>query len=125
MGDVTGPTSSLPGSRHKLPVGAMCDQHPNKPAVARIQGETDSFGSELNDLCQTCLDEMAAQVEQARTGMCEWCNKSAVDLTNRRDVDEGMSGRVYRVCGACRRAELESLEEELSSSRRGFLHFED
>src|SRR3954463_12051043 len=55
MADVTGPISTLPGTGHHLPDGTMCDQHPDRPAVARIQGETDSFGCEMNDLCQECI----------------------------------------------------------------------
>ena len=50
MAEVTGPISTLPGARHALPAGTMCDEHPDRPAVARVQGETDSFGCELNDL---------------------------------------------------------------------------
>jgi hypothetical protein len=44
MSDVTGPISSLPGSTHAAPTAGMCDDHPDRPAVARVQGETDSFG---------------------------------------------------------------------------------
>lgn len=49
MGDVTGPISTLPGHRHKLPSGATCDDHPDRPAVARIQGETDSFKAKSDE----------------------------------------------------------------------------
>lgn len=45
------------GSKHRLPAGATCDQHPDRPAVARIQGETDSFGCELCDMCAECYEE--------------------------------------------------------------------
>ncbi len=41
MAEVTGPISSLPGAYHSLPKGTMCDEHPDRPAVARVQGETD------------------------------------------------------------------------------------
>jgi hypothetical protein len=52
MADVTGPISTLPGSsHHDVPDGMMCDDHPDRPAVTRLQGETDSFGSEMHDLC--------------------------------------------------------------------------
>jgi hypothetical protein len=47
MGEVTGPISTLPGHSHQVPDGTVCDDHPDRPAVARIQGETDSFGAEL------------------------------------------------------------------------------
>jgi hypothetical protein len=38
MAEVLGPTSTMPGSSHELPVGATRDLHPDQPAVARIQG---------------------------------------------------------------------------------------
>lgn len=125
MAHVIGPTSSLPGTRHKLPAGTTCDDHPDRPAVARIQGETDSFGAELNDLCQECLDQFNSHQADARTGVCDWCSSPATDLTNRRDIDEGMTGRVYRVCGICRKAESERLDEELAEIRDHFYDFED
>src|SRR5262245_3269733 len=98
-----GPVSTLPYSRHDLPPGTMCDQHPKRPAVARVQGETDSFGCEYDDVCRECLKEIQdyRDSDEARSGMCEWCRKEAKDLRDRRDYEEGMSGRVYRVCGAC------------------------
>jgi hypothetical protein len=105
MGDVTGPISTLPGTMHELPDGAMCDEHPDRHAVARIQGETDSFGCEMIDCCQDCLDEIRAynHSSDARTGKCDWCKSDATDLSDHRDYDEGLYGPVYRVCGACRR----------------------
>ena len=114
MADVTGPISSLPGSRHSLPDGAVCDVHPDRPAVARIQGETDSFGCEMNDCCQECVDEIRtySRSAEARSGRCDWCKEQATDLRDRRDYDEGMSGPVYRVCGACVKQQNERLEEE-------------
>lgn len=112
MAHVSGPTSRLPGSRHPLPAGAMCDDHPDRPAVARIQGETDSFGAEYLDLCQECVDKVQAGESERRTGRCDWCANSATDLANHRDLDEGLSGRVYRVCGSCRATEAQLLREE-------------
>lgn len=113
MGDVTGPISTLPGAGHPLPPGAMCDDHPDRPAVARIQGETDSFGAELLDLCQECLDELRAHRAEARCGMCDWCRAEATDLRPKRDVDEGLAGRVYHVCGLCDSRYEARLREEL------------
>ncbi len=110
MADVTGPISSLPGASHSVPAGMTCDNHPDRPAVARIQGETDSMGCEMIDLCQHCVDEERAyrcsevgkaEAQEWRTGTCEWCRGHATDLRDARDYDEGMSGPVYRVCGAC------------------------
>ena len=114
MGDVTGPIRTLPGAMHALPKGAKCDRHPRRNAIANIQGETDSFGCETLYCCQECADEIRAHARspEARAGMCEWCKKEATDLRNARDYDEGMSGRVYRVCGACiKRADDEAREE--------------
>lgn len=104
MSDVTGPISSLPGSHHGLPADAMCDRHPDRPAVARVQGETDSFGSEMNDVCKACFDADRAyeRSPEARTGKCDWCKADATDLAHTRDAEEGMAGPIYRVCNACR-----------------------
>lgn len=113
MADVIGPCSTLPGDRSEAPEGMMCDRHPDRPAVRRVQGETDSFGAELHDMCQECLDEEARYRAEARTGCCDWCKKEATDLRDRRDYEEGMHGPVYRVCGACVKAENERLQEEL------------
>lgn len=110
MADVTGPISTLAGSSHEVPEGMMCDEHLDRPAVARIQGETDSLGCEMEDLCQQCIDDRrayrrseAGRAEEAewRTGQCEWCGGQATDLRDARDYEEGICGRVYRVCGAC------------------------
>lgn len=117
MADVTGPISTLPGHTADAPQGQMCDDHPDRPAYRRVQGETDSFGSEQYDMCVECYDrhrtEMAALREKERTGMCDWCKTHATDLRNRRDLNEGMCGPVYRVCGACIRLENEELQAEL------------
>lgn len=110
MAHVSGPCSTLPGSMHTLPAGSMCDDHEDRPAVRRIQGETDSFGAEYFDVCQECYDAFKNRdrTEDA-TGTCEWCKQSATDLRKRRDPDEGQAGPVYDVCGACVRRENERL----------------
>jgi len=113
MSDITGPISTLPGARHSLPAEAVCDDHPKRPAVARIQGETDSFGSELHDLCQECADAMRAATRTPAVGVCDWCKGDASDLRPHRDWEEGPSGRVYDVCMACRKREAARLENEL------------
>lgn len=110
MADVTGPIGSLPGSRHTAPDGAMCDDHPDRPAVARIQGETDSFGSEMHDCCQECVDAIRNYKD---IGTCDYCKTTEVELRPHRDADEGMAGPVYRVCGPCIRKVNERLLEEL------------
>ena len=117
MADVTGPISTLSGAFHDFPDGQRCDVHPDRLAVARIQGETDSFGCEMHDMCQQCIDEhrdylKSPEAAEHRKGTCEWCKNPADDLRDRRDFEEGLYGRVYRVCGACVRRENEELEAE-------------
>src|SRR5579864_2900050 len=96
MADVTGPISSLPGSRHSVPAGTKCDMC-SAPAVIRIQGETDSMGSEMGDYCLACS---ARARDNKVSGECDWCHGQA-ELTPTRDPDEGMCGPVYYVCQAC------------------------
>jgi hypothetical protein len=47
---------SRSGSLHRVPSGMTCDDHPERLAVKRVQGETDSFGCEYIDWCQECYD---------------------------------------------------------------------
>jgi hypothetical protein len=120
MAEVTGPISTLPNSRHTPPKGAKCDDHPDRDAVVRIQGETDSFGSEMHDMCEECLAADRAwhnspEAAEWRKGQCEWCRNEATDLRDARDYEEGMSGRVYRVCGACIRQQNEEIERDLAA----------
>ena len=112
MGDVTGPISTLPGARHALPDGAMCDDHPDRPAVARVQGETDSFGCEMYDLCSECLEELELFGDSG--GRCDWCKQDVTDLRPKRDIEEGLSGRVYYVCDPCAKR-YDEAQEELDS----------
>lgn len=79
----------------------MCDEHPDQPAVKRVQGETDSFGSEMHDLCVSCLAALREHNKAARAGVCDWCHLEATNLRSARDYDEGLYGPVYQVCGAC------------------------
>lgn len=117
MGDVTGPISTLSGALHNVPDGQMCDEHPRRKAIARVQGETDSFGCELIDMCQQCLAKDRAwrkspAAAEWRKGTCEWCKNKADDLRDRRDYEEGMTGRVYRVCGTCVKRDNEYWDAE-------------
>jgi hypothetical protein len=120
MADTTGPISTLPGARHALPEGTMCDDHPDRPATHRVQGETDSFGCELIDMCDEChaehKKEMAESAAERARGTCDWCRQPATDLRPRRDYEEGSSGRVYDVCGACVRRQNEEATRELEES---------
>lgn len=102
VAEVTGPISSLPGACHVPPRSATCDEHPDRPAAARVQGETDSFGSELIDMCAECASQHRQHAATAdASGRCDWCKKDAPCLRARRDWEEGMHGPVYRVCEPC------------------------
>jgi len=113
MGEVTGPISTLPGAIHELPQGTTCEFHPDRPVVVRIQGETDSFGSELNDFCEECAQKDLVWRREARSGRCDWCKHDATDLADRRDYEEGLYGPVYQVCGDCRKRRDKEDELEL------------
>jgi len=117
MSEVIGPISTLSGTYHDCPEGQMCDQHPDRLSVARIQGETDSFGCEMHDMCQECLDDDKAwrkspEAAEYRKGRCDWCKEDALDLRDARDYEEGLCGRVYRVCGACIKKQNDNLVAE-------------
>lgn len=120
MAHVTGPISTLPGAVHPVPARQCCDKHADRPAVKRIQGETDSMGSELIDMCAECYAgyveyQTSPEAADARCGTCEWCKNPATDLRHRRDFEEGMSGRVYMVCGACVERETKALMAEIDA----------
>lgn len=124
MAEITGPISTLPGNFHDLPDGTKCDYHPDRPAVARMQAETDSFGSELWDMCQECLDEHRREMREAdHSGTCDWCKKHKPRLRPRRDYEEGMYGRVYEVCDDCIHRVNEEDERELEA--RGYYDNDD
>ena len=116
MAEVTGPISTLPGACYAVPDGTMCDDHPDRPAVRRLQGETDSFGSEMHDLCAECAAEFKAYPgDDPEPHPCDWCKGPSTDRRAQRDSDEGLCGPVYYVCKACRetyRAKFEAEAEE-------------
>jgi hypothetical protein len=116
MSHVSGPVSSLPGARRAPPDGTTCDDHPDRPATNRVQGETDSMGAEYHDLCEQCAAKMLAEIRNGGAGACDWCKQHANDLKAHRDFEESSCGPVYRVCGACRREEAESLWDEVDDS---------
>ena len=91
-----------------------CDEHPDRPAVRRVQGETDSMGCEMHDVCQECADAMRAHVRVDAVGACDWCKTISKNLRHHRDIEEGMCGRVYRVCGACVAEESYKFERDFS-----------
>lgn len=117
MADVTGPISSLPYSSHCSPKDAKCDEHPDRPAVARVQGETDSFGSEMHDCCQQCLDEIKRERLEARERLsfCDYCKQETKGCAPMRDYDEGMCGPIYNVCPACRKKVNDEAREEMEA----------
>lgn len=115
MAEVTGPISTLPGRGHDVPDGQTCDEHPDRLAIARIQGETDSFGAELIDMCEECLAEYREEVKtDDHSGICDWCRTHKPRLWNRRDDEEGMYGPVYLVCDDCSQRREERLREEMA-----------
>ena len=114
MADVIGPNSFLPGQVMSTVAGAMCDDHPDRPAYKRIVGETDSFGSELIDLCQACYTAHINHVPEPITGPCAWCKKPSDNLKPTRDFEEGLHGPVYDVCPGCRQRQNDLAAEELA-----------
>lgn len=122
-----GRVSSMPGSSHSFPVGTKCDHHEDRDAVARIQGETDSFGCEYCLMCQECLDEYrayrAADLEKEKH--CDWCGCMAKGVRPRRDIDEGQAGRLYDVCPACIDKENKQLAEEMVRSGSDYDDYDD
>lgn len=108
----------MPGSGHHLPKGTTCDLHPDQPAVARIQGETDSMGAELNDMCQACLDaHRKHRAKRDTSGICDWCKKQVERRGETRDYDEGLHGPLYMVCQPCVQRRDQRLQEELDRDR--------
>lgn len=115
MAEVTGPISTLPGARHPVPDGTMCDEHQDRPAVARVQGETDSFGSELFDMCAECLRAHREEMRKPNIGTCQWCKAENVELRDARDYEEGCHGPIYSVCASCKKRQNDDLAAEAAS----------
>lgn len=101
MAFVGGPTNNLPGTLLHFPPGTVCDNHPERLAYRRVQGETDSFGFEAADLCQSCFEEYEALVAEPIVGTCEICHTADVELHDQRDPAEGPAGRIYQMCMVC------------------------
>ena len=109
-----GPVTTMPGDFSAPPEGARCDNHLERDAARRVQGETDSFGCEWLYLCAECVAGVAEHIRLGRSGRCAWCKQHADDLKPRRDYDEGMAGPVYEVCGECVRKDNEHAAAELT-----------
>lgn len=123
MADVTGPISTLPGTHHAVPEGMVCDEHPDRPAIRRIQGETDSFGSEMHDLCEECYkahtDALSAPDSEDNMDYCQkppGCGGRA-RLFAYRDWEEGSCGPIYHICGPCKAHLMEGDRKALSEMR--------
>lgn len=126
MADVTGPISTLAGTHHVVPAGMTCDVHPERPATKRVQGETDSMGCEMNDMCSECYDEYSkAQQEADTSGTCEWCQTEVEKLVDARDYEEGLHGRVYRVCQPCKTGQRNALEATAFDHMSDFDDFDE
>jgi len=72
----------------------------------------------MNDMCQECLDEHRAYLKSperpniARVFVSGARTRPTI-FAHRRDFEEGMTGRIYRVCGACVTKENERLADEV------------
>lgn len=108
-----GPVSTLPGAFSHT--DRMCDDHPRRKAVKRVQGETDSMGCEYFHACEECFGKLKYPLRTS--GHCSWCKTPSDDLRNRRDPDEGPAGPVYRVCGPCIVKDNKSFAEEFADSQ--------
>jgi hypothetical protein len=102
----------------------MCDEHPHRVATHRVQGETDSFGSEMHDMCDECYAIHKAQVE-VLSGVCDWCKNFANRLRDYRDIDEGLAGPIHQVCDECIRQDQIRLQEELEDDDNKALNSPD
>ena len=98
--------------------------HPNIPAAVRIQGETDSFGCEMIDMCTDCFTRYQQQANQ-HSGTCDWCKTHAEHLRARRDMDEGTHGPVYYVCTPCVVADNKRINDERDNEHNDDFFDED
>lgn len=100
MAHAGGPCNFLSGQKIFLPLGTCCDVHPEVKAIVRIVGAVDSFGYEADDMCEECFRNINTESSFVE-GICDWCKSSDKNLKQKRDPEEGTSGRVYLVCTAC------------------------
>lgn len=101
MAGITGPLRSLPGALFRPPEGMVCDQHDHVPAVVRVQGNTDSFGSEMVDMCNYCYAQFNVSAAQDVVGKCDLCHEHDRVLKHRRDPEQSPTGPVYMACQDC------------------------
>ena len=88
---------NLPGYTRKLTTPSTCERC-GAEASFRMQGETDSFGAEYIDLCESCLNKTR---EEMHSQPCECCG-STERVRPWRDPEEGFYGPVYELCLPCR-----------------------
>ena len=113
-----GPNHYVTGQVLRCPYGQACDKHEERLAEVRVVGETDSFGSELVDMCQECFqdylrDKRDAQDELVR---CQLCGSVTDTCKAWRDPEEGISGRHYMACQTCRHERERAFAEALSDA---------
>jgi hypothetical protein len=103
----------------------MCDDHPDRPATHRVQGETDSMGCEMIDMCDDCYSEYKKHADEPIVGCCDWCKAPNVRVREHRDYEEGTHGPVYDVCDVCIKKEAKQLADELNEIDNGLPMYDD
>ena len=110
-----------PGRRIKMRPSSsvVCDNHPERKAIWRLTGETDSFGSEYHYECQECYlaatkseEDSEAAISDDAVDFCEIGKHTAPyfkfredgkrikNVSLRTDPTEG-GGRIYNICNDC------------------------
>jgi len=106
MSGVIGPSRYLPGQSYPFkPDGRECDcDECGEEARHAVITEADSFGAEITHLSTVCfLKFQQAHIEKrAELKLCDICHETHEDIQPVRDPDEGLCGRVYEACPACR-----------------------
>lgn len=98
----SGPTRTLPGSFHAVPEGTMCDSHPARRAITRIQGPTDAYGATYVDGCMECRERLLLLYKNTVfPGRCSLCGLFKENVKKRRDPNEGILGPTYDICEDC------------------------
>ena len=121
MAAVIGPNHYVTGQVLRTPYGQGCDVHPERLAEVRVVGETDSFGSELIDMCQECFQDYLREKRDAQEELrrCDLCGSEVDTCQPWRDPEEGFGGRQYMACKKCRDERNEAFERSLESEESG------
>ena len=103
----------------EAPHGSTCEMC-KKDATKIIEGEIDSMGIELINLCDEHYEISKIARNKPISGKCDWCPNLSERLIFTRDyANEGISGPVSYVCRKCKSEqhkglqELEKLQERL------------